>query len=243
MERRLLFLGDIHRNFNLVKYYVKSYDITNADIIQVGDFGVGFKKIDRDMEELKRVNNTLSINNVTLYAIRGNHDYKPYFDNDPFNLSNIKLVKDYSVLSLSNHKILLMGGAISVDRVERIEGYRTGKYKYRNWWSDESFELDIDKLKDVKDVDIVVTHSAPEFCHPMNTEGFGFLVDSKSKNDEYLKTDLLTERKLITDAFDIIQENNNITHHYYGHFHNSAFREINGVKHRLLNIEELWEER
>lgn len=243
MERRLLFLGDIHGNFKLIKHYVKSYDITNADIIQVGDFGVGFKKFDRDLEELKRVNDAIAVNDVTVYAIRGNHDYKPYFDNDPFNLTNIKLVKDYSVLNLSSKKILLMGGAISVDRVERIEEYRSGRYKYKSWWGDESFELEIDKLKNVKDVDIVVTHSAPEFCHPINTEGFGFFVNSKAKNDEYLKTDLLTERKLITDAFDIIQENNNITHHYYGHFHTSNKIEIDGVNHRLLNIGELWEER
>ena len=34
-------------------------------------------------------------NNVHVWAIRGNHDYKPHFDNDPFGFTNIHLIPDY----------------------------------------------------------------------------------------------------------------------------------------------------
>jgi hypothetical protein len=44
-------------------------------------------------------------------------------------------------------------------------------------------------------------------------------------------------------AFQAIKENNDITHHYYGHFHKSDITNIYGTKHRLLGIGELWEER
>ena len=36
---------------------------------------------------------------------------------------------------------------------------------------------------------------------------------------------------------------NDITHHYYGHFHRSDTITMNGTKHRLLGIGELFEER
>ena len=38
---RILYLGDIHGNFNLINQYLKRFDIKDAYIIQVGDFGVG----------------------------------------------------------------------------------------------------------------------------------------------------------------------------------------------------------
>ena len=41
-KMRILYLGDIHGSFNLIHQYVKKYDIKDAHIIQVGDFGVGF---------------------------------------------------------------------------------------------------------------------------------------------------------------------------------------------------------
>lgn len=240
MNRRLLFLGDIHGAFHIIPNKVKTYDITDANIIQVGDFGVGFKSFEKDKKLLEQINSELKIRNIVLYAIRGNHDYKPYFDNNPFGLSNIKLVKDYSVLNMSNKKILFMGGAISIDRLYRIN---TDKYRQdKCWWSDESFELEEDELINLKKLDIVVTHTAPSFCYPDNSNGFGDLVNSYAYEDSVLKTDLHTERYLMDRAFKIINANNKITHHYYGHFHNSKVLEVDGVKHRLLNVNELYEE-
>jgi hypothetical protein len=46
----------------------------------------------------------------------------------------------------------------------------------------------------------------------------------------------------LTLAFQAIKENNDITHHYYGHFHKSDITNIYGTKHRLLGIGELGRE-
>jgi len=113
---KLLFLGDIHGNFNLVNQYLKRLDIKDAYIIQVGDFGVGFTTLAKEKRTLEFTHTELVKRNVILYAIRGNHDYKPYFDNDPFVFTNIHLVPDYTVLNLVDKNILCIGGAISVDR-------------------------------------------------------------------------------------------------------------------------------
>jgi predicted phosphodiesterase len=251
MKTRLLFLGDIHGHFAIIHQYVKVYGIQNAHIIQVGDFGVGFQTLEKEKRLLEMYHQILVKNNVHIWAIRGNHDYKPHFDNDPFGLSNIHLLPDYTVLDLCDKRILLIGGAVSVDRTWRytklqkqgiFENMTLGK---ESWWPDETFILDRDKLGEIRDIDIVVTHTAPHYCEPDNTFGFGPFVEKivRESGDTELKTDLLVERQAVTDAFAILKLNNSITHAYYGHFHKSDVMNFDGIKHRLLNVNELWEER
>jgi Icc-related predicted phosphoesterase len=251
MKERILYLGDLHGNFNLIGQYVKLYGIKDAHIIQVGDFGVGFARFEKERQALEMIHQQLIDNNVHVWAIRGNHDYKPYFDNDPFGFTNIHLVADYTVLKLADKNILFIGGAVSVDRMWRktkrqkqgiLENYTMG---IESWWEDEIFVLDCDKLGEMSDINIVVTHTAPHYCEPDNTFGFGPFVEGiiSETGDDGLRTDLLYERQQVTDAFNIIKMNNDITHHMYGHFHRTGVMNMYGTKHRLLNVGELWEER
>ena len=248
---KLMFLGDLHGQFNIIHQYVKLYDIKDAHIIQVGDFGVGFKTLAKENRLLEDYHTQLVKKNVHVWAIRGNHDYKPHFDNDPFGFTNIHLVPDYTVLELCDKRILCIGGAVSVDRKWRytfkqkqgiFENQTLGK---ESWWPDEVFVLDRDKLSEMRNIDIVVTHTAPHYCEPDNTFGFGPFVESivRETGDTELKTDLNIERQAMTDAFSILKMNNTITHAYYGHFHKSDVMNFDGIKHRLLNVNELWEER
>jgi DNA repair exonuclease SbcCD nuclease subunit len=251
MKQRVFYLGDIHGSFNIINQYVKLYGIKDAHIIQVGDFGVGFKTVEKETRMLEMFHDILVKNNVHVWAIRGNHDYKPHFDNDPFGFTNIHLIPDYTVLELGEKRILCIGGAISVDRNWRYtKNQRMGIYENQtlgveSWWPDELFILDRDKLGEFRDIDIVVTHTAPHYCEPDNTFGFGPFVDGivRETGDNELKTDLIVERNQVTDAFTILKMNNNITHHYYGHFHKTDVMNYDGIKHRLLNVNELWEER
>ena len=248
--RRLMYLGDIHGGFNIINQYIKMYGLKDLDIIQVGDFGVGFNTFEKELRNLKMTNDVLEKNNIHLWAIRGNHDYKPYFDNDPFNLSNIHLVKDYTVLNLAGKNILCIGGAVSVDRKWRItKKQESGDFNntigHESWWPDEVFELDRDKLGSFRDINIVVTHTCPHYCPPDNTFGFGPFVEGiiKETGDKELRTDLLVERQQVTDAFVILKMNNDIEYNYHGHFHRSDLTIYDGAKYRLLGVNELWEER
>jgi predicted phosphodiesterase len=243
-----MMLGDIHGNFNVINQYVKHYDIKDAYIIQVGDFGVGFSTLDKEKRLLKMTNDVLVKRNVIVYAIRGNHDYKPYFDNDPFGFSNIKLVKDYTVLNLEGKNILCIGGAISVDRKLQMTKYQLNgdfdtKTGYEGWWPDEGFIWQDDKLINLRGIDVVVTHTAPDYCIPDNGNGFGPFVNGFIKNDPELKLDLLDERRQMTLAFQTIKMYNDIYLHVYGHFHRSDVIKVDGVQHRVLGVGELWEER
>lgn len=244
---RILYLGDIHCNFNLLVQYVKFYKIKDAHIVQVGDFGVGFQRLENELKTLQLVNKFLKENNVFVWAIRGNHDDPVYFENDPFNLTNIKLVKDYTVLDLEDRKILCIGGAVSVDRMltktqAQLDGDNTRVIGQR-WITGEEFIYDDTLLRDLRGINTIVTHTAPDYCFPDNAMGFGAFVDGFIKNDPALRLDLLEERRNMTLAFQTVKMYNDITHHYYGHFHRSDVLDLMGTKHRLLGIGELWEEK
>lgn len=246
---RLIFLGDIHGNFKLIHQYIDRFGIKDANIIQVGDFGVGFNTLEKEKRMFEMYHQKLVKNNVVVWAIRGNHDYKPYFDNDPFGFTNIKLVPDYTVLNLSGKNILCIGGAVSVDRKFRYtKNQANGDFKtmtgFESWWPDEIFTLDKEKLEKMKGIDIVVTHTAPHYCPPDNTFTFGSFVEGiiKQSGDVDLKSDLLFERNQLTEAFHILKKNNSISHHMYGHFHKSETINMYEIKHRLLGIGELYEE-
>lgn len=247
---RILYLGDIHGNFSLIHQYVKNYDIKDAHIIQVGDFGVGFALLDKERRALGMFHDLFVKNNVIVWAIRGNHDFKPYFDNDPFGFSNIRLVPDYTVLELEGKKILCVGGAVSVDREWRYTGaQRRGEFDVvpgQSWWKDEVFVLEKEKVVDLKGINIVVTHTCPSYCPPDNTFGFGSFVEGiiRDTGDVGLKTDLNVERQAMNDLFHYLKINgNNIDNHYYGHYHKSEVQNYDGIVHRMLGVGELWEEK
>jgi predicted phosphodiesterase len=226
----MIFVGDIHGNFNYIKYLVRSRHLEGETIIQVGDFGIGFNKKHVDLEELQKLNATLRAADCKLYVIRGNHDDPRYF-NGVFEFTNLHLVPDYTVINIEGKNVLFVGGATSIDRVYRQEaGY--------GWWEDEKFVLDTDKLLKMVNIDVVVTHNAPDFCWPLDVNG---LVLSFAAEDATLLEDLRNERIDLTRMYDLLAMNNDIHSWYYGHFHNSQLTEYKGTDFRLLGIEESYE--
>ena len=223
-------LGDIHGNFEMIFKWIAKYDIKDSIIIQVGDFGRGFQSNEED--RLKRLNDKLIKENIILYAIRGNHDDPFFFDSDGVTseLSNIFLLRDYVVLDLDGRKILCVGGAISIDRKVRTLN--------SSYWVDENFVLDVDKLETYKDIDYVITHSAPTFCPPVE---FTDIVYSYCSIDPGLYQELPRERHDIKIMYDVLKKNNKILKWYYGHYHFSDIFKYEDTDFILLNINEFKE--
>lgn len=238
----LIFSGDWHRDFKSVVKEIKRLDLRDCTIIQVGDFGIGFELRKKDLALLRNLNQTLKARNIKVYAIRGNHDDKSYFNNDVY--GNITLVKDYTVLELEGLNILCVGGALSLDRKPNpdIIDFNGKPWKGRkegiNYWSDEEFVLDIDKLKDLRNIDIVVTHSCPDFCEPRSKHGMAKWV----KYDSSLIEGCAKERNDHSKLYDILKENNNpLFNWFYGHMHYHHMEIIDDVKFVLLDINEFYE--
>jgi hypothetical protein len=224
-SKPLIFLGDIHGDWNQLFYYIEDKDITNCYIISVGDVGIGFKyKLEYEHVMCEKINSILAERNLHFLGIRGNHDNPAFFTSkSKIKMDHFELLEDYSLLSYRNKTIQLIGGAVSVDRIGRKLGI--------SYWLDEGVKL---KKRKCKKVDVLVTHTAPSFCFPQQ---FNEIVYGWAKEDAHLLKDLTKERAVLDEIFKICSP----SLHIYGHFHTSKTEEINECKHRLLDINELWE--
>lgn len=216
------FIGDVHGEFLELARRIANKRIMNSVFIQVGDFGVGLGKDD----DLKELGNVLQVGNNILYAIRGNHDDPSRFGRKE-EIGNITLLPDYSILHLDEKVILLVGGAISIDRLDRIEG--------KSYWSREQFVFDSEKLMrsvhELKMVDIVVTHSAPEEFWPFELSN---IVRRYGHLDPNLEIDLHNERKQHSNLLSYLLKKFSPRYWYYGHFHTITEGNVSGIQYHAL---------
>ena len=242
----VLILGDIHGELGSVKANIRNKDIENCAIIQVGDFGIGFRSQHEENERCEDLNKFLAERGIIMYAIRGNHDDPSYFDGSK-QWSNLKLLPDYTVLDIEGDSYFLVGGALSIDRKMRLaEMTEMAKYNIdkKNYWYDENFVLDKKKAEQIKGCRYVITHTSPKFCYPDNRNGFGQLVEHFIKmGDPKLRYQLTEEREQVTKLYKILLKNNQIEKWYYGHFHSSKLTEHNGTDFHLVGIHEFKEVR
>ena len=221
-NKPLIFLGDNHGAWNEIFSIVDYKKIENCYIISVGDLGVGFHSKNYPLYET--LNFDFKEKNINFYGIRGNHDDPSFFKGSKrIVLTNFELIEDYSIFQYNNQTIQFIGGAVSIDRTGRKEGV--------SYWLQEGVEYKKDLLKEV---DVLVTHTAPSQCFPQQ---FNERVYGWAGEDAYLIEDLTDERAVMDEIFKKCKPK----YHYYGHFHSSWSEEINECKHRLLDINELYE--
>jgi UDP-2,3-diacylglucosamine pyrophosphatase LpxH len=213
-------LGDVHGEWSVILNHlnkVSDFDFiekTEVCYIQVGDFGIGYNKIENELAKLKILDQNLRNKNSDLFIIRGNHDDPKFFKENELlefknELTNIHFVPDYTVLNIDGDNILFIGGAVSIDR--KWTQFRGGK-----WWEDEVVNFDFDKIKNFTDIDRVICHTAPDFVEPL---GFNQLVYNFALNDDVLLEDLTIERANMTKMITKLMNNNQIKTFLYGHFH------------------------
>lgn len=222
-----LYIGDTHGNFHNILNKMNRYLLSDCNIVHVGDFGA----YDFNISKIKAFDTLLKLNNIKMFVVRGNHDDPSFFDGRT--IGNITFVADYTVLELDGDRILCIGGAVSVDRVVRIE-------RGLDYHTDEKLIFNQNILEGIRDVNVLVTHTAPDFCFPITNYGYDGFIQSYAKNDRTLIDELIEERKNLTKIFEILKKNNKIEQHYYGHFHKSNVDEYNGCVHRLLNVDEIY---
>lgn len=218
-------IGDIHSDINAIVSLVNRQKLNNDYVIQVGDFGIGFRD-DNDLV-MNKLNVFLENVNVMLLVIRGNHDNPNWFKGDKV-WSHIKFLPDYTVLDIQNNNVLFVGGAISINRKQ--------KEKEGQYYPEEIFKLDVEKLEQFRNIDIVVTHNAPNFIYPFGCDAP--IVKEYAKNDSNLISDLIAERKEIGKMHDILVRNNYVKKWVNGHFHQSHEMTYSSCHFQLLGINE-----
>lgn len=125
--KTIIVSGDIHGDFNqLVFKLCIQYQLTNTLLIVAGDCGFGFEKKEYYEQMVRRNVKRMNQANNWIVFVRGNHDNLAYFDGSMFNFKRFIAVPDYAILQACNHTILCVGGAISIDRIYRINDGTNG---------------------------------------------------------------------------------------------------------------------
>ena len=232
MNREMIILvGDTHGDWQTLFRKIEYTNVRDCILIHVGDVGIGFLSSQRQLEILTDINTKLSSRNITLYAIRGNHDDPAYF-NGEHRYSNLHLLPDYTSLEFNGETWLFVGGAVSIDRKAIDRKGRKIRVEGMTWWSDEGFVFDPDR---VTPCDVLVTHSAPVWIGPNDKGGLAYYINTDSTLWDDCVAERIATNKLIEAC--------GAKRHYCGHFHVSAIAENNGCRSTILNINEMIEHR
>jgi hypothetical protein len=84
------------------------------------------------------------------------------------------------------------------------------------WWKDEVVSFYFDKVAELRDIDRMICHTAPDFVEPL---AFNQLVYNFATQDDLLLGDLRNERENMTKLVTDVMKNNKLKGYYYGHFH------------------------
>lgn len=236
--------GDIHGEFKTLVYNLKRLGVENSVVILAGDCGIGFEKEGYYHQLYKSICKSLDKSNNVLLCVRGNHDDPAYYDGSKIDFERMKCIPDYSVVCAAGHKVLCIGGAVSIDRMPRLSEMAIAHIRGNNtrtiYWENEAVRFDDEAFSEISalNIDTVVTHTAPSFCNITKKPN----IDCFLVSDEDLQNDLHIEKMTMDKIFErLMDDNHPLQAWYYGHFHSSQTEFINNVKFCLLGIDEIGE--
>lgn len=229
--KNIILVGDIHGKFEDFINKIERLDLKETLIFQTGDFGAGFGGNSNTREGkyflsmLNKIDNVLKERDCGLVVVRGNHDNPSYFCG-LYNRSNIILASDYRCVKTYIGNILLIGGAISIDREIRTVSI--------NYWPNEKVvrnnsevELIVKKIE----INYIISHTNPTFCYPSGNVPW--------YSDEINK-DIYESRSILTDIYHIFKEHG-LKKWINSHYHYSYKETINNVEFITLDIDEFQE--
>lgn len=193
--------GDLHGKITKFKQTINFFNITNSNLIILGDCGVGFDKVPLEKDYLDLYYICKKTNNK-LYMIRGNHDNPDHWlihHKEILEKYNITLLHD-GTITINDNKFLIVSGGISVDRKFRALGF--------TYWESEKIGFPVCKSEKIYGVLAHVGPNPPVIHHKVN-------LDNLMKHDLELDYDLKEEQKLVNDIILAFKPDK----WFYGHYH------------------------
>jgi len=168
--------GDCHREFNRIIEFCRENETKKDDLmIILGDAGINYYLNNRDRE----LKNILSDLDITLFCIHGNHEARPWETGDYEEVvwnegliyveeeyPNILFAKDGEIYDFNGKKVIVIGGAYSVDKYYRL---RNGMHWFGTEQPDEEIKQYVENQLEKAEwtVDIVLSHTVPVEAEPV----------------------------------------------------------------------------
>lgn len=174
------FTGDIHGDVRRIINDIEHYKITPTDtIVLLGDVGLNYFGNERGDRKSKKL---LNQQGITIFCIHGNHEMRPEtiptYEKKMWNggtvyyepaYPNLLFAKDGEVFDFDGYRVIVIGGAYSVDKNYRLQ-------RGAAWFDDEQpsaetkarVERNLDAVGWI--VDCVLSHTCPAQFIP--TEAF-----------------------------------------------------------------------
>lgn len=216
-------LGDHHSNYDDLIRALLRRGLRQCRIIHVGDGEEGY--LDHwDDETAGQLDHAFASLEIEYFSIRGNHSNPHVFDGSVV-LPNFQLLPDYSRLEIDGETWLFVGGAISIDRLNREPG--------KTWWPEEEMTLDETRAQPA---DVLVTHTGPSWLTPPHREMVDYYAAAEADiGTNTLHRELHDEAARIDRLFELVRPRQ----WYYGHYHHSATHQHRGCIIRQLDMAEL----
>ena len=141
------------------------------------------------------------------------------------NLLNFQLLPDYTRLKLDGETWLFVGGAISINRLDREPG--------KTWWIEEEMILDETRAQPA---DVLVTHTGPSWLAPPRSGMVDYYAAAEAAiGTTTLHRELHDEAARLDRLFELVRPRQ----WYFGHHHHSATHQHDGCTIRQLDMAEL----
>jgi predicted phosphodiesterase len=185
-KAKILVLGDTHGNKAYTVNWVQKTARLNIDkIVQVGDFGL-WTHLAGGITFLDSLNEICREKGKKFYALGGNHENWDHWnwaiDNLPKDKYGFTMLRSHVMIAprvhsfiWHNKKFLMVAGAASVDKQERLKDMRNGRPQ--SWWPQEQItDEEVDAIPERK-VDYLFTHD----CSNATPWGFKLIPDLDSQ--------------------------------------------------------------
>lgn len=221
------FIGDIHANDRFLWHVLQYCVDKEVDVLfPVGDFGYRYTP-----KFMKMVADHLKTNNQKMYVTMGNHDDYPYVKSITKPVSgetyrsfdkNLFFFDRPGYVVLGDTKIMSMGGAVSIDRTERVWG--------SSWWPEElpSYMETYNAYTMAENVtpDIMVTHDLPLFAFEAMALP-PIVLSNEIRHDDRGFKKFLEEMVLTASPKRVIA----------GHYHIRWAQKIQGIEFDVLDMD------
>lgn len=215
--------GDHHSNYDDLIRALLRKGLRHCRLIHVGDGEEGYPD-SWDAETPEQLDNAFASLDIEYLSIRGNHSNPHVFDGS-VNLPNFKLLPDYTRLEINGESWLFVGGAISINRLDRIPN--------ETWWIEEEMILDETRAQPA---DVLVTHAGPTSSVPPVSN---FLLEYIHAEEQFGCDTLCDELRDEATRHDRLFQLVKPQQWYHGHFHTSATHQLDGCNIRQLDVAEL----